>query len=85
MMKPSMTALVTTFARAYHTAHNAVPVFRDPLARMLLSDREHDDIARHMTPAEITAHYFAAHNRADPAHPMEAEAGANYCLAVKQP
>lgn len=49
MMKPSMTALVSAFARAWHAEHNAVPVFRDPLARALLSDREYEDIARHMT------------------------------------
>lgn len=73
MMKPSMTALVTTFARAYHTAHNAVPVFHDPLARMLLSDREYENIAGHMTGG---AAFFSA---------QAAEAGVNYCLAVKQP
>ena len=35
-MTSSMTALVSAFARAYHTEHSAAPVYRDPLARRLL-------------------------------------------------
>lgn len=61
-MQPSMTALVSAFARAWHAEHNAVPVFRDPLARALLSDREYEDIARHMTAG---AAFFSAQG-ADP-------------------
>lgn len=48
-MTQSMTALVSAFARAYHTAHNSVTVFRDPLARAILTDQEYAAIAQHMT------------------------------------
>lgn len=61
-MQPSMTALVSAFARAWHAEHNAVPVFHDPLARALLSQQEYEDIARHMTAG---AAFFSAQG-ADP-------------------
>ena len=32
----------------------------------------------------ITERYFAAHNQADPMHPMEAQGNVRFCLAVKQ-
>ena len=32
----------------------------------------------------ITERYFAAHNQADPMHPMEAQGNVQFCLAVKQ-
>lgn len=41
-------------------------------------------VQQRLTAPEITARYFAAHNRAEPAHPMEAEAGVEYCLAMRQ-
>lgn len=47
-MTNSMTALVSAFARAYHTEHSAAPVHRDPLARRLLSDEEYHSIGENM-------------------------------------
>ena len=47
-MTSSMTALVSAFARAYHTEHSAAPVYRDPLARRLLSDEEYHNISQNM-------------------------------------
>ena len=32
----------------------------------------------------ITERYFAAHNQADPMHPMAAQGNVRFCLAVKQ-
>ncbi|MDO5112314.1 MAG: class I SAM-dependent methyltransferase [Clostridia bacterium] len=40
-------------------------------------------IYEHLTPEEISAQYFAAHNQADPAHAMTAFDNVNYCLAVR--
>ncbi len=40
-------------------------------------------IYEHLTPEEITAQYFQAHNDANPAQPMTAFDNVNYCLAVK--
>lgn len=47
-MTSSMTALVSAFARAYHTEHSAAPVYRDPLARRLLSKEEYQSIGQNM-------------------------------------
>ncbi len=44
----SMTALVSLFARAYHTAHNPDPVFRDEAAGRLLSEEEERQIRTSM-------------------------------------
>lgn len=52
-MKQSMTALISAFARAYHAEHNLVTVFRDPLARELLTDQEYAAIAQHMAAGTI--------------------------------
>ena len=41
-------------------------------------------IYEHLQPREITQQYFTACNRADPAHPLQAFAQVNYCLAVKR-
>lgn len=41
-------------------------------------------IYEHLTPQEITAQYFADYNRANPEHPMSAQSGVNYCLAVRR-
>ncbi|MBR3752883.1 MAG: class I SAM-dependent methyltransferase, partial [Ruminiclostridium sp.] len=46
-MKENMTALVSSFARAWHTEHTLLPVHRDTLARQLLGS-DYDVIARHM-------------------------------------
>lgn len=46
-MKENMTALMSAFARAWHTEHALLPVHRDPLARQLLGNG-YDMISRHM-------------------------------------
>jgi len=46
-MQENMTALVSAFARAWHTEHALLPVHADPLARPLLGEH-YDLIARHM-------------------------------------
>ena len=43
-----MTALVSAFARWYHTAHNTVKVFSDDLAYSMLSEQERAGIAANM-------------------------------------
>lgn len=48
MKQPSMTALVSTFARAYHAAHSTTPIFNDTLAKALLYPGEYQMIAQHM-------------------------------------
>lgn len=48
MANPSMTALVSAFARAYHSSHNEVKIFDDYLARQVLSPNEYDLIALNM-------------------------------------
>lgn len=40
-------------------------------------------IYEHLTPCEMTEQYFAAYNKANPAHRMTAFDNTNYCLAVK--
>ncbi len=47
-MKANMTALVSAFARAWHTEHALLPVHQDPIARQLLGEAHYDLIARHM-------------------------------------
>jgi len=41
-------------------------------------------IYEHLDPAQITAQYFGAYNRANPEHRMTAFDNVNYCLAVRQ-
>jgi len=41
-------------------------------------------IYEHLTPEEITRHYFADYNRANPLHPMSAMDNVNYGLAVRR-
>ena len=41
-------------------------------------------IYEHLGPEEMTAQYFAEHNRKEPEHPMAAPAGVSYVLAVRQ-
>ena len=44
----SMTALVSAFARAYHTRREGAKIFEDRYARRLLSDEEYGQIGAHM-------------------------------------
>ena len=44
-----MTALVSTFARAYHYRSCPEHIFADPLAEKMLSKEEYAGIARHMS------------------------------------
>ncbi|MGI5907807.1 MAG: class I SAM-dependent methyltransferase [Christensenellales bacterium] len=48
MEKPSMTAMVTAFARAYHALNEDPKIFDDRLARELFSDGEYEGIAAQM-------------------------------------
>ena len=70
-----MTALVSTFSRAYHSENNDVKIFNDSVAKLLLSEQEYK---------EITEQYFAEYNRANPQHIMSAFDNVNYCLAIKK-
>ena len=45
----NMTALVSTFARAYHYRNDSVHVFADPLAGEVLTDEEYASISRNMS------------------------------------
>ncbi|MGN1019243.1 MAG: class I SAM-dependent methyltransferase [Aristaeellaceae bacterium] len=47
MENQSMTALISAFARAWHTRHAAIPVYADPLAEQLLGD-DFAAVAGHM-------------------------------------
>jgi len=49
MEKQSLTALVTAFARAYHTQHNEVKIFDDPIAEKMLSEEEYFQISTNMS------------------------------------
>jgi methyltransferase (TIGR00027 family) len=51
MGNKSLTALVSTFSRAYHAEHNQVKIFDDRLARQLLTDEEYVSIASNMSQA----------------------------------
>lgn len=53
MEKQSLTALVSAFARAYHSKHKRVKVFDDPLARLLISDEEYAGISGNMAKAAV--------------------------------
>lgn len=44
----SMTALVSAFARAYHTGHDGTKIYTDKFARSLLSEEEYAQIAANM-------------------------------------
>lgn len=44
----SMTALVSAFARAYHTRREGAKIFDGKYARLLLSTEEHEQIGAHM-------------------------------------
>ena len=49
MEHKSMTALISAFSRAYHVQNNEVTVFKDSIARQLLTDDEFTQIARYMS------------------------------------
>lgn len=49
MNSRSLTALVSAFARAYHSEVNDVKIFNDTLARRLLTDQEYNEISRNMS------------------------------------
>lgn len=49
MEQKSMTALVSAFSRAYHSLNNEVTIFRDSVARRLLSDEEYCQIAKSLS------------------------------------
>lgn len=49
MENNSMTARVSAFSRAYHSAHNTTPIFSDPIARKLLGEEEYRAVAQSMT------------------------------------
>ena len=42
----NMTALVSTFARAYHYKNNHIHIFADPLAEKMLTDEEYTMLIR---------------------------------------
>jgi len=44
----SMTALVSSFSRAYHCENNDVKIFNDSVARLLLSEEEYNQIGKSM-------------------------------------
>jgi len=44
----NMTALVSTFARAYHYKNNYIHIFADPLAEKMLTDKEYAAISENM-------------------------------------
>ncbi|MEG0228722.1 MAG: class I SAM-dependent methyltransferase [Oscillospiraceae bacterium] len=46
MEQKSMTTLISTFARAYHTEHNTVTIFNDRIAKLILSEQEYRQIAQ---------------------------------------
>ena len=47
-MKPSMTALISLFSRAYHTKRSVCPVFSDAIAEKLLTEEEYETAAASM-------------------------------------
>ena len=47
-MNKNMTAMVSCFARSYHTKNSIVKIYNDELAGRLLSQKEYDDIAANM-------------------------------------
>lgn len=48
MKQKSMTALVSAFARAYHSEQNGIKIFNDDIAKLLLSDQEYNQIYNSM-------------------------------------
>jgi len=48
MEQKSMTALVSAFSRAYHSENNDVKIFNDSVARLLLSEKEYNQVEKSM-------------------------------------
>ncbi len=48
MEDKNMTALISCFARAYHTKNYKFKIFNDPLAEKILSDEEYENISNNM-------------------------------------
>lgn len=48
MEKKSMTALISAFARAYHSENNKTKIFDDRIARLLISNEEYFQISKNM-------------------------------------
>ena len=46
--KASITALMSSFGRAFHAEHEEHPVFADHLARALMTDEEYAAVMRHI-------------------------------------
>lgn len=44
----NMTALMSAFARAYHTEHNEITMYSDPLAHRILGEEDYTAIARNI-------------------------------------
>lgn len=49
MEQKSMTALVSAFSRAYHSAQNTEKIFDDYLAKKILTENEYEQIASSMS------------------------------------
>ncbi len=49
MKMTNLTALISTFARAYHYRNNTIHVFADPYAGKILSEEEYETVSHHMT------------------------------------
>jgi len=58
----NMTALVSCFARCYHTKHNEIKIYDDPYASSILSEEEYRQIGRNMTEGIL---YFNPHFTGD--------------------
>ena len=48
-MNKNMTALVSAFARAYHSKKSDVKIYDDTLAEKILTNREYESIKKNMT------------------------------------
>jgi methyltransferase (TIGR00027 family) len=65
----SMTALVSAFGRAYHNENDRPVIFRDPLARRLMTDAEYEQISGYMAGG---LSFFAPEKMAELKDPAEA-------------
>lgn len=48
MNNKNMTALVSAFARAYHTKNSQIKIYSDCFADRILSEKEYNDICKNM-------------------------------------
>jgi methyltransferase (TIGR00027 family) len=65
----SMTALVSAFGRAYHNENDSPVIFRDDIARWLMTDDEYKQIARYMAGG---LSFFASEKAKELSDPAEA-------------